>query len=1167
MFSQYDTIFGASTLVELLRYRAFSQPEENAFLYLVNGIDDELPITNAELDRRARRIGAWLQKRNMHGRRVLLLYPPGLDFIAAYFGCLYGGAIAVPVYPPRRNRSMLRIQAVSQSAGANVALTTIDVLKRVTELIDEAPQLKSIPWLATDDMETGPEEDWFMPDINSDTIAFLQYTSGSTGTPKGVVLSHSNLIHNSRLINVGFEHARSGTGVFWLPSYHDMGLIGGIIQPLFVGRPNVLMSPLTFLQKPFRWLAAITKYKGSTSGGPNFAYDLCVRQIKEEQLEELDLSSWIVAFNGAEPVLPETLDAFCKKFEPCGFRPEMFYPCFGLAEGTLIVTGGMARELPIMRTIDADSLSQGNAVDVSAGTPRSRTVVSSGRNLIDQKVLIVDPDTRIVCPDRSVGEIWVKGPSVAQGYWDNPEATEYTFRATLADTGEGPFMRTGDLGFLLDGELFVTGRIKDLMIIRGVNIYPQDVELTVQRVDPNLRPLGGAAFLVRDGKAERLVIIQEVERRFKGEMSEPIFSEIKRAVALEHEIPVDAIVLVKAGSIPKTSSGKIQRHACRAGFLDGSLTELARWKTPGTFGHIGAGTDDGIAERTDVDTDVNIGGGEVRPTVVRSSTPPVSVHAPSVQTGAGTQPTPKTETPAPPAGTKSDGKVGDGRGKKDLTAVSFEEVAAAVMEEVRNVGKDRATNISLDTDITELGLDSLERMEILASLEDRFGGQFPESILPELYTAKQVVEAVREHLGGGAKPMQERRTRELKDIPDECFKVEKFPEYVRLRGGLDLIQSMGLNHFFEVHEGITNDRTVIGGRELVNFSSYNYINTSGDPEVIKAAQDACAKYGTSVSASRPVSGEKPIHGDLERAISGFLGTEATIVMVGGHSTNESVIGHLLGQEDMILFDALAHNSIVEGALLSGARRRPFPHNDWEAADWILQKHRGEYRRVMMVVEGVYSMDGDYPDLPKLVEIKKRHKALLMVDEAHSLGVLGKTGRGIGELYDVDRADVDLWMCTLSKTFASCGGFISGRKELVEHLKYTAPGFLFSVGISPQNAGAALAALRILAREPERVEKLRKNCSLFLELAKSKGLNTGMGMGTAVVPIIIGNSMASLKLSRALFARGINVQPILHPAVEEKAARLRFFITSAHSEQQIRFTVDCLAEEIAELDRA
>jgi 8-amino-7-oxononanoate synthase len=378
-----------------------------------------------------------------------------------------------------------------------------------------------------------------------------------------------------------------------------------------------------------------------------------------------------------------------------------------------------------------------------------------------------------------------------------------------------------------------------------------------------------------------------------------------------------------------------------------------------------------------------------------------------------------------------------------------------------------------------------------------------------------------------------------------------------------MLDESGLgNPYFGVHEGITGDRTIIGGRELINFASYNYIGTSGDPAVTAAAKAAIDRYGTSVSASRVASGEKVIHGELERAIAKFIGTESSLVFVGGHATNESVIGHMVGPADLILHDALAHNSIVQGALLSGARRRPFAHNDWQAADDLLSQYRHEYRRVLMVIEGAYSMDGDFPDLPRFIEVKKRHQALLMVDEAHSIGVLGRNGRGIGEYYGTNAADVDLWMGTMSKSFGSTGGYIAGTQALIDYLKYTAPGFVFSVGLPPACAGAALAAIKIMLTEPERMAKLQHNAKLFLDLAKKHNFNTGNSGKTGVVPVIVGNSMACLRLSRAMFARGVNVQPIVHPAVEESAARLRFFITSLHTDEQIRYTIEMLAEEVA-----
>ncbi len=575
------TLFEPSTLVEMLRHRARWQSEDVAFTYLVDGEKQQVHLTYAELDRQARAIAAWLESRDLVGERALLLYPAGIEFIVAFFGCLYAGVTAVPVYPPRRNRSLVRIQAVADDAQAKVALTTETVLNRVDPLVDETPHLKQLDWLATCHVPKGIENKWEMPPVCGDTLAFLQYTSGSTGTPKGVMLNHSNLIHNSAVIANAFGNTyTSGLGVFWLPSYHDMGLIGGILQPMYLGQPNVLMSPMTFLQKPLRWLSAISRFRGTTSGGPNFAYDLCVRKITPEQRKTLDLSSWRVAFNGAEPVRHETLERFAEAFAPCGFRREAFYPCYGLAEATLIVSGGDARQVPVAQAFDAAALAAGRADDAQPDNAATRTLVGCGKTLLDQKIVIADPHTRTRCGDGQVGEVWVNGPSVAQGYWRQPEASETVFRATLKDTGEGPFLCTGDLGFIADGELFVTGRIKDLIIINGVNHYPQDMESTVQRAHQRLRTGCGAVFTVEVDGRERLVVVQEVERRKQGNL-ESIYQAVRRAVSFEHELALDAIVLIKAGSIPKTSSGKIQRHACRAGYLDDSLPVVGRWQPNG----------------------------------------------------------------------------------------------------------------------------------------------------------------------------------------------------------------------------------------------------------------------------------------------------------------------------------------------------------------------------------------------------------------------------------------------------------------------------------------------------------------------------------------------------------------------------------------------------------
>ncbi|MCG8448463.1 MAG: aminotransferase class I/II-fold pyridoxal phosphate-dependent enzyme [Pirellulales bacterium] len=1128
------SFFGPSNLVELLQHRALHQGDDIGFRFIVDGENESVEWTYADLDRKARAIAASLQAMGLEGERALLLYPSGLDFVASFFGCLYAGVTAVPAYPPRRNRNMSRIDSIANDAEAKIALTTFDVLERVRTMIGDTPALQRIRWRSTDQWDEELADSWQRPDVHGETLAFLQYTSGSTGTPKGVMLSHANLMHNSAMIAYAFEHTRSGSGCFWLPLYHDMGLIGGILQPLYMGKSNTLFSPTHFLQKPVRWLQMLTKCGATISGGPNFAYDLCVEKITSEQKATLDLSHWALAFNGAEPVRAQTMDRFSEAFAECGFRREAFYPCYGLAEATLIVTGGYKQSPPAVKSFEVSALEKNEVVETEPGDEHSRRLVGSGGNLLDQQIVIADPETFAPHGDNHVGEIWVSGPSVACGYWKREELSEQTFQARLSD-GRGPFLRTGDLGFLRNGELYVTGRLKDLIILRGVNYYPQDIEHTVQAAHEHLEPGAGAAVVVGEEGAEQLVIVQETARRRDLDY-EQIVQAIRKKIAADHELAVGAVVLIKTRSIPKTSSGKIQRHACRDGFLAGTLVVRASWSAE-------TGTVDVSPslrkKRDEAVTETWVEEGDL---LAAEKSEEVSAEVVDLNGAAA----------APLESPKLAGRT--------------VEIAEIVYEQVREIGRERVGELEWNTNIVELGLDSLERIEIIAALEETFGGRFPEHVLPTMETCGEVVEAIQQYLGTEAKKRTARPSEFI--LPEEDFIFTKSAEYVRFQQNLEIAQKSGVsNPFFTVHEGITNDRTTIGGAEYVNFCSYNYLGMSGEPSVAEAARQAVSRFGTSVSASRLVSGEKTVHVELERAIADFIGTEEAIVFVGGHSTNETVIGHLFGSGDLILHDSLCHNSILQGAMLSGARRRPFPHNDWQECNRILNEVRHEYRRVLIVIEGVYSMDGDYADLPKFVDIKQRHKAYLMVDEAHSIGTMGLHGRGMSEHFDVNPRDVDIWMGTLSKSFGSCGGYIAGSRPLVEYLKYTAPGFVYSVGLSPSNAAAALAAITLLQEEPDRVAKLSENSRLFLRLAKNAGLNTGLSKNTPVVPVITGNSENALRLSHALFGRGINVQPILYPAVEESAARLRFFITSSHTEQQIRTTIAAVAEELAVIDPA
>jgi len=392
----------------------------------------------------------------------------------------------------------------------------------------------------------------------------------------------------------------------------------------------------------------------------------------------------------------------------------------------------------------------------------------------------------------------------------------------------------------------------------------------------------------------------------------------------------------------------------------------------------------------------------------------------------------------------------------------------------------------------------------------------------------------------------------------DVSELESFREIRMIR---EAAEFLGITDpFFRVHEGIAGAETAIDGRRYVNFASYNYIGLNGHPDIVSAAKSAIDRYGTSVSASRPVSGERPVHRDLEHALARIHGTEDCIALVGGHSTNVTVIGHLLGRDDVIVHDALIHNSIVQGAMLSGARRVPFPHLDHEAADRLLREARPRSRHALLVIEGHYSMDGDVPDLPAFIAAARRNRAWLMVDEAHALGVLGPRGFGTADRFGVDPSEVDVWMGTLSKSLVSCGGYIAGSKELVEYLKVVAPGFVFSVGMAPPTAAAALAAVELLEREPERVHRVNEQAALFLRLAREGGLDVGSSIGASIVPIVTGSSIRAGRLAQALFRRGVNVQPILYPAVPERAARLRFFLTASHTEEQIKDTVAILLEE-------
>jgi myxalamid-type polyketide synthase MxaB len=567
------------TLVELLRDRAERQPDQRAYTFLADGQTESGSLTYGEVDRHARLIGGRLQALGAAGERVLVLCPPGLEYIVAFFGCLYAGAVAVPAYPPepsRLNRTLPRLQTIMSDARASIALTTTPMLPVMQPLFVEVAGPQKLDWLAIDLAETDTEQEsgWQHPTLSTADLAFLMYTSGSTGAPKGVMVSHGNALHNAAAFP-GFVERPCHAVVSWLPLFHDLGLFLAVIHPLYRGVPGIFMPPAAFVQHPFRWLQAISSYGATITGGPNFAYDLCVRKTTPEQRATLDLSHWNLALNGAEPVRAETLHRFVETFGPCGFQPEALYPSYGLSDATATVSGAIRFVPPSIHILEREALKRGEVVETTVADEATSTFVGCGVTVPGQRIAIVDPATLCECAPKQIGEIWVSGPSIAQGYWGRPEDSERVFGACLADSGEGPFLRTGDLGCLIDGELIITGRLKDLIVIRGQNHYPEDLEYSIERSHPALRLGCGAAFSIEVDGEEQLAIIHEVDQHAD---LDSVIPALCQTVIERHDVQAYAVALIGAGSIPKTSSGKIARSACRDAYLSGSLPILKTWR-------------------------------------------------------------------------------------------------------------------------------------------------------------------------------------------------------------------------------------------------------------------------------------------------------------------------------------------------------------------------------------------------------------------------------------------------------------------------------------------------------------------------------------------------------------------------------------------------------------
>lgn len=565
------------TIRDIVCQHATNRAEHLAFISLRSSNSEEVSLTYAQLDNSCQRIAAALQRHEIFGQRVILLLPQGIEFISGFLGILYAGAIAVPACIPRNNkRSWMNFESIIADCTPKVILTCRFVLNKILSCSSDSSAIHAIKFICIEDLNEDTTLNWTPPKVIDSDIAFLQYTSGSTSSPKGVMVSHRNLLHNARFVALNMKHDPSTVIVSWLPLFHDLGLIGIVVQTVFIGATCYMMSPATFSVNPALWLQAISKYRATTSMSSDFGYSLCVNMVRDEQLVNLDLSHWKNALNAAEPIHASTLHSFSVRFRHLGFSDTAFCPAYGMAEATLLITMARYNEQPVLLTVDRLALSQGKLIPLTEHTDGSIEIVSSGRPSDDTDVRIVDPESLELCPDGVMGEVWAEGPSITQGYWNKFKETLDNFNQNIKSIGRTGYLRTGDLGILWNGELFITGRLKDLIIHQGRNIYPQDIEQTVRNCNQAFRVVNGVAFSIEQNEGEDLIIVHEVDRIFRNNVDvEELKKLIREAIWSDHKIPVADIVLIDRALLPKTTSGKVQRQSTKQAYLKGELIPIS----------------------------------------------------------------------------------------------------------------------------------------------------------------------------------------------------------------------------------------------------------------------------------------------------------------------------------------------------------------------------------------------------------------------------------------------------------------------------------------------------------------------------------------------------------------------------------------------------------------
>jgi len=965
-----------NSCVEILNAHAEHIGNRKAFIFLKDGETEEAPLTYTQLDLHARRIAAELQSVASAGDRVWIMLPTSLDFVKAFFGCLYSGCIAV-LCPPSKDSSFLAFLEAETSP--TLVLTSQQMLPECRELFAQKDRLKALKILCLEDIPEAKAKQWKVPSFNEKSIIFIQYTSGATGFPKAVMATHEEMMANQRMMMENYRFKSDPVIVSWMPFHESSGLELGPLFSTSMGGTAILLPPEAVLEKPYCWLNAISRYHGQMTGGTPEAYELCIDKIVPSEKEKLNLSSLEIAWISGEGLQPGTLFRFHEYFTSCGFRWESFCPAYILCEALGVVSAERMGTPPVVAYIDNREIPHHKVIHVDSDEIYAKALVGEGQGGSQETIRIVNPDTKKAVEEGQIGEVWVAGPHIAKGYWNHLKETSDTFHAFL-DPREGPFLRTGDWGFVENGELFIVGRLQPSKVKRQVS-----------------KPV-------------------EKSQRTRKEIADWLANRL----AMQKEIKPDEIDITKPFAAFGIDS-----------IMAASITnELKEWL------HI-----------------------------------------------------------------------------KEIPSTLFREYPSI--------------------DLVSAYLSGAEGSPV-----------FQEQTLQEVPETSQA--------GPGRVPT-----------------LEEFPAYKKFQELYKLYQSAGLtkDRYFLVNDGIARNTTRIDGIEKINFCSYNYLGLSGDSTIAEAVCDAVRSSGTSASASRLTSGEKPVHRELEAAISDFLGTEDCIVYTAGHATNVGTISHLFQDSEgknLILLDEEDHNSIFLGTQFSGASFILFKHNNLDHLESILKTNRNQFDRALIIVEGVYSMAGDIPSLPRLIELKNKYGAWLMVDEAHSIGTIGETGRGLSEYWHIPAKEVEIWMGTLSKSLGSCGGYIAGSHQLVEYLKFTSPSFVFSAAITPANATAALMAVRQIKQHPELVKRLHDRCALFLQKLKEGGVNTGPSKDSPVIPVIVGDPGKAAQLSLELYNKGIYALPIIYPAVPKEKSLLRFFVCNTHTEEQILQSASIIIDEYHKL---